>query len=86
MCSGTTSCTRTQVALSATAVGVVLVGTTVGVTYAVEHHLHTLEGCVFSDAGGLKIRTSDAKVYELRGDAASVKTGEKVKLHGSKVK
>jgi hypothetical protein len=86
VCSGATSCSRTQVALSAAAIGVVVVGAAVGVTYAVKHHNHTLQGCVFSDASGLKLRTSDAKVYTLKGDAASIKVGDSVTLHGSKVK
>ena len=86
VCSGATSCTRTQVALSSAAIAAVVVGTTVGVTYAVKHHHHTLQGCVFSDASGLKLRTSDAKVYTLKGDAASIKVGDSVKFHGSKVK
>lgn len=86
VCSGATSCTRTQIALSATAIGVAVAGTAVGVTYAVKHHNHTLQGCVFSDSSGLKLRSSDAKVYLLKGDAASLKAGESVSLHGSKVK
>jgi len=86
MCTGATSCTRTQIGLSAAAIAAVIVGTTVGVTYAVKSHNHTLEGCVFSDASGLKLRTSDAKVYILKGDAAGIKVSERVKFHGSKVK
>jgi hypothetical protein len=86
VCSGATSCTRTQVALSAAAIGAVIVGTTVGVTYAVKHHNHTLQGCVSSDANGLKLRTSDAKVYALKGDTASIKVGDSLQFHGSKVK
>ena len=86
VCSGATSCSRTQVALSSVAIAAVVVGTTVGVTYAVKHSHHTLQGCVFSDANGLKLRTSDAKVYTLKGDAASIKVGDNVKFHGSKVK
>jgi len=86
VCSGATSCTRTQVALSSAAIAAVVAGTTVGVTYAVKHHNHTLQGCVFSDASGLKLRTSDAKAYTLKGDAASIKVGDSVKFHGSKVR
>ncbi len=86
VCSGATSCTRTEIALSATAIGVAAVGTTVGVTYAVKHHNHTLQGCVLSDASGLKLRTSEVKVYTLKGETASLKPGDRVNLHGSKVK
>src|ERR1039458_5581913 len=85
-CSGATSCSRTQVALSSVGIAAVVVGTTVGITYAIKHNHHTLQGCVFSDANGLKLRTSDAKVYTLKGDAASIKVGDSVKFNGSKVK
>ena len=47
---------------------------------------HTLNGCVSAGANGLELQTSDAKRYTLEGDAASVKVGDRVKLHGSKVK
>jgi hypothetical protein len=86
ICTGATSCTRTQIALSSAAIGVVVVGTAVGVTYAVKHHLHTLEGCVSSDASGLALHSSDTKVYTLRGETVGVKAGERVMLHGSRVK
>jgi hypothetical protein len=86
VCSGATSCSRTQVALSTAAIAAVIVGTTVGVTYAVKHNHHTLQGCVFSEANGLKLRSGDAKVYTLKGDAASIKVGDSVKIHGSKMK
>jgi hypothetical protein len=86
MCSAATSCTRTQIVLSTTAIAAVVVGTTVGVTYAVKHHNHSLQGCSFSGADGLKLRTSDARVYTLKGDSAGVKAGDTVKLHGSKAK
>src|ERR1039458_749941 len=54
VCSGATSCSRTQVALSSAAIAAVVVGTTVGITYAVKHHHHTLQGCVFSARSSLK--------------------------------
>jgi len=86
VCSGATSCSRTQVALSVTAAAAIVVATTVGVTYAVQSHNHTLQGCVFSGPGGLELRTSDSKTYALQGYAATIKVGERVKLHGSKLK
>ena len=86
VCSGAVSCSRTQVVLSSAAIAAVVVGTTVAVTYAVKHQHHTLQGCVFSDASGLKLRAGDAKVYALQGDAASIKVGDSVKFHGSKVR
>jgi hypothetical protein len=47
---------------------------------------HNLTGCVFTAANGLELRTSDAKTYSLEGDAAGIKVGDKVRIHGSKIK
>ncbi|MGA8743395.1 MAG: hypothetical protein WB561_19555 [Terracidiphilus sp.] len=47
---------------------------------------HTLNGCVVTGEKGLELRTSDAKTYSLEGDAASIKVGDKIKIHGSKIK
>lgn len=57
-----------------------------GVTLAIQHHHHVIEGCAFSGSGGLKLRTTDAKVWGLQGYTATVKAGERVKLHGAKLK
>jgi hypothetical protein len=86
VCTGATSCTKTQIGLSVSAMAAVVVGTTVGVTLVVQNHRHTLQGCVFSGPSGLELRTSDAKVYALEGYAATIKVGDRVKLHGSKLK
>lgn len=86
MCSGVTSCTKTQVGLSVAAIAATVVGVTVGVTLAVQHSHHTLQGCIFSDANGLELRLSDAKVYALKGELADVKVGDRLKVHGSRVK
>jgi len=86
MCSGATSCTKTQVGLSVAAIAAVVVGTTVGITLAVQHSHHTLQGCIFSGANGLELRLSDNKVYALKGELADVKVGDRLKIHGSKVK
>lgn len=86
LCSGLTSCTRTQVALSFTAGAAIVAGTAVGITLAVQHSRHTLQGCITSDGNGLSLRLSDARVYKLDGELADVKVGDKLKVHGSKVK
>ena len=86
VCSGATSCSKTQVALSVTAMAAVVVGTTVAVTYTVQNSHHRLQGCVFSGPNGLELRTGDAKIYALEGYTATIKAGERVKLHGSKLK
>jgi hypothetical protein len=52
---------------------------------AVSHSHHRLTGCAFDGPNGLKLKTSDS-TYSIEGDAANIKAGEKVKLHGSKVK
>lgn len=85
-CSGATSCSTSQVVLSSAAIAAVIVGTTVGVTLAVQHSHHTLQGCIFSGDSGLKLRLSDARVYTLKGEIADVKVGDKLKVHGSRVK
>jgi hypothetical protein len=86
VCFFTTSCTKTQVGLSVTAMAAVVVGTTVGVTLAVQNHRHTLQGCVSSGPSGLQLRTIDSKMYTLEGNAANLKVGDRLKLHGSKLK
>lgn len=47
---------------------------------------HRLTGCVVTSATGLDLHTSDGKIYSLEGDAASIKAGDKVKLHGTRAK
>lgn len=47
---------------------------------------HTLTGCVVTNANGLDLQTGDGKTYSLEGDATSIKVGDKVKLHGTKIK
>jgi hypothetical protein len=58
----------------------------VGTILAVNHSHHTLSGCIFDGPGGLRLQTSDSKIYTIEGDAVSLKAGDKVKLHGSRVK
>jgi len=86
VCSSVTSCTKTQVGLSVTGIAAALVLTTVGVTLAVQHRHHTLQGCIAPNATGLELRISDGKLYTLKGDLADVKVGDKLQLHGSRVK
>lgn len=56
------------------------------VVVSVNHSHHTMKGCIFEGASGLELRTSDSKTYALEGDPASIKVGDMVKFHGSKVK
>ena len=52
----------------------------------VSHGHHSLTGCAFNGPNGMKLKTSDSKVYSIDGDSAAIKAGEKVKLHGARVK
>lgn len=52
----------------------------------VDHSHHSVSGCVTTGPNGLELQTSDSKSYALAGDAASVRVGDRVKLHGSKVR
>lgn len=53
----------------------------------VHHSHHTLKGCVFSGPNGLEVQTqNDKKTYTLAGETASIKAGDMVRFHGSKVK
>ena len=56
------------------------------VVVAVNSGHHTVTGCVVSGPNGLELQTSESKRYALEGDAASIKVGDRVKIHGSRVK
>jgi hypothetical protein len=56
------------------------------VVVAVNHSHHVMNGCVLSGPNGLELQTADSKTYALEGDFAGIKAGERVKIHGSKVK
>jgi len=95
LCSGATAptgCPSGQIGPSdgevvGAAVGIAAV-IAVGVVVLVEvnHSHHTLSGCVVPGPNGLELVTSDSKRYQLEGDPSSVKAGDRVKFHGSKVK
>jgi hypothetical protein len=86
VCSGTTACTKTEVGLSIGAIAAVVVGVTVGVTLAVQHSHHTLQGCIVTGVDGMELRLSDGKTYALKGELTSIKAGDKLSVHGSKLK
>jgi hypothetical protein len=67
------------------AVGVVAVVSVV-VAVAVSHSHHVKSGCVVAGPRGLELQTSDSKTYALEGDATNLKIGDRVKIHGSKIK
>jgi hypothetical protein len=83
--SGNIGPSNAEVAGAAIGIGAVIaVAIIVPVEISRSHHL--LTGCVVTSANGLELHTSDAKIYALEGDAASIKVGDKVKIHGSKIK
>ena len=85
--SGSGSIGPSQGEVVGAAVGVVAAVTVVVVVLVeVNKSHHTVNGCVSAGANGLELETSDRRHYTLEGDAASVKVGDRVKLHGSKVK
>ena len=74
-----------QITAAAIGVGAVVVATVVIIE--VHHSHHTLKGCVFSDQNGLQAQSQgDMKTYALAGETASIKVGELIRFHGTKVK
>jgi hypothetical protein len=94
LCSGSTAPTQCQGSIGPSTGEVVGAAVGVGAVIAVaiivpveisrSHHIIT--GCVRTGTSGLELQTSDGKTYALEGDAASIKVGDKVKIHGSKIK
>jgi len=72
--------------VAAAAVGIVAGVAAVGIVIAVKHSHHVLKGCVYSAPNGLELQTSDKQTYLLEGNAADIKAGERVKLHGLRKK
>ena len=71
------------IAIGIAAAGAIGAGTAV----AVYHRHHFLKGCVSTGPDGLQLtKDNDKKVFSLDGDTTDVKSGEKVKLHGTKQK
>lgn len=65
------------------------VGAAVTAVVAVEvHHAHhTLKGCVADGPAGMQLQTQGgARSYLLSGNTADIKAGERVRLHGTRVK
>ncbi len=94
LCSGSTSPTQCKIDVGPSTGEVVGAAVGVGAVIAVaiivpveiSHSHHTLNGCVVTGEKGLELRTSDAKIYSLEGDAQNIKVGDKIEIHGSKIK
>jgi hypothetical protein len=57
------------------------------ITLEVHHAHHTLKGCVSSAPGGLELHTAGGNgTYRLVGSTDNIKAGNRVSLHGRKVK
>lgn len=74
-----------QVAGAAIGIGAV-VAVAIIVPIEINHSHHRLKGCVFNGPSGFELRTSNGKTYGLEGDPSSIKAGDMVQFHGSKVK
>ncbi len=94
LCSGSTAPTQCQGSIGPSSGEVVGAAVGIGAVIAVaiivpveiSHSHHIVTGCVTTSANGLDLQTSDGKTYALEGDAATIKVGDRVKLHGSKIK
>jgi hypothetical protein len=86
-CSSSGSIGPSNGELIGAAVGIgAVVAVAIIVPVEISHSHHFVTGCVITAPNGLELQTSDAKTYSLEGDAASIKVGDKVKLHGTKIK
>ncbi|MGA8088783.1 MAG: DUF5818 domain-containing protein [Terracidiphilus sp.] len=94
LCSGSTAPTQCQSSIgpsggevAGVAIGVgAVIAVAIIVPVEISHSHHIVTGCVMTGANGLELQTSEGKTYALEGDAASIKVGDKVKVHGSKIK
>jgi NADH:ubiquinone oxidoreductase subunit K len=78
--------TKGQVA--GVAIGIAAVGAAIGIgVYYATHHNRSVTGCAVSWPSGTTLTTeSDKTVYTLTGDVAGIKTGDRVRVSGKKVK
>ena len=83
--SGSIGPSNGQVVGAAIGIGAVI-AVAIIVSVEINRSHHVLTGCVVTSSNGLDLHTSDGKIYSLEGDAASIKVGDKVKLHGTKIK
>ena len=68
---------------------VVAIGLTFGVAFVAVHYSRkrNLTGCVVSGPGGMSVTDEgDKKIYTLSGNTAGITPGNRMKLHGKKIK
>jgi hypothetical protein len=78
----------TEGEIVAAGIGVVAVGTVIGVgTYYAIRHNHAISGCAVSGADGLELQSrGDQKTWALVGELDGIKPGERVRVSGKKRK
>jgi hypothetical protein len=67
------------------AIGAVAIAAVV-VAVVVNHNHHFMSGCVLSSSNGLELQTGDSKTVALQGESKGITAGDRIKVHGSKVK
>jgi hypothetical protein len=69
-------------------IAVAAIGAGIGIViYYAVHHNHNLTGCAVSGANGLELQNKgDQQTYALVGAVAGIKSGERVRVSGKKVK
>jgi hypothetical protein len=69
-------------------VGLIAIPVVIGITiYHFSHRGRSLKGCAVSSPGGLQlINESDQRTYDLAGETAVIKTGDRVQVKGKKIK
>ena len=68
---------------------VIAAGAVVATAVALEvhHSHHMLKGCASTGPNGLELQAQgDGKAYMLSGDTANIKAGDRILVHGSRVK
>ena len=67
-------------------VGIVAVGAAIGIgIYLVIHHSHdrSITGCAVSSGGSLSLQhEGDQRIYNLLGDTAAIKPGDRIRVSG----
>jgi hypothetical protein len=88
LCTGATgSCGPSEGEVVGAGVGIgAAIAVIVVVAVEVTNGHHTVSGCVVSGPNGLELQSGDSKRYALEGDASRIKVGDRVKIHGSRVK
>lgn len=78
--------TSTDVAWIGVAIGAIGAGIGIGIYVAIRHN-HSLTGCAVSGANGLQIQSQgDQQSFALIGEVAGIKSGDRVRVTGKKVK